>query len=94
MSSTPQHAPRPNEASTAAADELLNEEFIDRGDLAERLGVHERTIRRMVTRGELPQPCVGAGGRPRWLWSFVLEHCRKQHQSAARINGKLKSKLK
>lgn len=90
----PQHEPMIGQASTSAADELPNEEFIDRGDLAERLGVHERTIRRMVTRGELPQPCVGAGGRPRWLWSFVLEHCRKQHQSAARINGKLKSKLK
>lgn len=94
MNSLPQLAPMPNEASTPAIDESLNEEFIDRGNLARRLGVHERTIRRMVARGELPRPCVGTGGCPRWLWSFVLEHCRKLHHNAVRLDGRLKSKLK
>ncbi len=89
----PQPAPMLIAASTPAVDESLNEEFIDRSELARRLGVHERTVRRMVMRGELPRPCVGAGGRPRWLWSFVLEHCRKQHHQAIRLDGKLKSKL-
>jgi predicted DNA-binding transcriptional regulator AlpA len=83
-----------SETSTPEVGESLNEEFIDRSDLARRLGVHERTIRRMVARGELPRPCVGTGGRPRWLWSFVLEHCRKQHYNAVRLDGKVKTKLK
>ena len=89
-----QPAPRLSEASTQAVDESPNEEFIDRAELARRLGVHERTIRRMVARGELPRPCVGAGGCPRWLWSFVLEHCRKQHYHTVKLDGKLKSKLR
>jgi len=90
----PQPAPRFSEASTPVVNETPSDEFVDRGGLAQRLGVHERTIRRMVARGELPRPCVGAGGCPRWLWSFVLEHCRKQHHSTVRIDGKMKSKLK
>ena len=83
-----------SETSTPAVDETSDDEFIDRGELARRLGVHERTIRRMVARGELPRRCVGAGGRPRWLWRYVLEHCRKQHHQAVRLDGKMKSKLK
>lgn len=93
MSNTPYVAVAGGSAHVAT-DTPSDNEFVDRGELARRLGVHERTIHRMVSRGELPQPCVGAGGRPRWLWSFVLEHCRKQHHTAARIDGKLKSKLK
>ena len=78
----------------ARVDEPSGEEFVDRSELARRLGVHERTIRRMVARGELPRPCVGIGGRPRWLWSYVLDHCRRQHHQAVRLDGKMKSKLK
>ena len=69
------------------------DEFIDRAELARRLCVHERTIRRMMERGELPRPCVGDGGRPRWLWGYVLEHCRKHHENTAKIDRKLRSQL-
>ena len=68
-------------------------EFIERAELAQRLNVHERTIRRMVERGELPRPCVGEGGRPRWLWCYVLEYCRKHHENTTKIDRKLRSEL-
>ena len=61
------------------------DELIDRAELARRLGVHVRTIRRMIDRGELPRPCIGEGGRPRWLWRFVLDHCRKHHERQAKV---------
>ena len=67
------------------------DQFLGRSELAQRLGIHERTVSRMVERGELPQPCIGQGGRPRWLWSFVVEFCRKRHERMARRNDRLKS---
>ena len=55
----------------AAAEVADTGNFVDRFELARRLAVHERTVRRMVERGELPKPCLSAGGRPRWLWGHV-----------------------
>ncbi len=83
-------AGQPDERPRAAASAG---EFIDRAELDRGLRVHEPTIRRMVERGELPRPCVGDGGRPRWLWGYVLEHCRKHHENSARIDRKLRSQL-
>ena len=48
----------------AAAEVADTGDFVDRFELAQRLAVHERTVRRMVERGELPKPCLSAGGRP------------------------------
>ncbi len=69
------------------------DDFVDRTELARRLKVHERTIRRMVERGELPRPCLGGGGRPRWLWCYVLEHCQRHHEKTAKSDRKLRSQL-
>ena len=67
-----------------------DDQFLDKSELAHRLAIHERTVSRMVDRGELPQPCMGHGGRPRWLWSFVLEYCRKRHEQQARRTSSMK----
>ena len=69
-------------------------DIIDRDELARRLDLHSRTVRRMVARGELPRPCLSAGGRPRWLWSFVVEHCRKQHEREDALDRRKSRKLK
>jgi len=79
-------------AETSAG--ALSEDFVDRAELACRLGVHERTIRRMVERGELPRPCLSSGGRPRWLWSYVLDYCHKQHEHAVKVDRKMRRELK
>ena len=67
--------------------------FVDRSELARRLGVHERTVRRMVERGELPKPCLSVGGRPRWLWSHVVEHCQKRHLREEDLDRRRRRKL-
>lgn len=72
----------------------VREQLIDRGELARRLCVDARTVSRMVRRGELPPPCVGQGGRPRWLWSYVIESCRQRHVRQEALARQLKSKLK
>lgn len=78
---------------TAQQAALLSDEFIDRLELARRLDVHERTVRRMVERGELPGPCLGAGGRPRWLWSHVVEYCERRHRREADLGRRRGHKL-
>ena len=67
--------------------------FIGKDELAGRLNVHARTVSRMVERGELPRPCMSDGGRPRWLWSFVVEFCHERHMKQAKLEQKLKRKL-
>jgi len=69
-------------------------EFVDRTEMARKLGVHTRTIGRMVERGELPRPCLSAGGRPRWLWSHVVEYCQKRHQREDDLGRRRQRKLK
>jgi hypothetical protein len=68
-------------------------DIVDRTELARRLDLHPRTIQRMVDRGELPRPCLSAGGRPRWLWSYVVEHCRKRHQREEELDRRRRRKL-
>jgi hypothetical protein len=69
-------------------------ELIDRTELARRFNVDVRTVSRMVKRGELPYPCVGQGGRPRWLWAYVIEYCRKRHERQTVVDRRLRSKLR
>jgi len=68
--------------------------FVGLDDVARRLAVSPRTVRRMIERGELPKPCLSAGGRPRWLWNYIVEFCRKRHGREATVDWRLKSKLK
>jgi predicted DNA-binding transcriptional regulator AlpA len=60
-------AERVAERLHADADRLL-----DRGELAARLGVAQRTIASMVGRHELPAPILCTGGVTRWRWNDVL----------------------
>ncbi len=70
------------------------DDFVDRVELARRLQVHPRTVRRMVDRGELPPPCLGAGGRPRWLWTHVVAHCQKRHLREEDLDRRRNRKLR
>ena len=68
--------------------------FVGLEEVALRLAVSPRTVRRMVERGELPRPCLSAGGRPRWLWSYIVDYCRKHHEREVAVSTKLRKKLK
>ena len=65
---------------------------IDKRELARRLGIGMRTVDRMVNRGELPRPCIGAGGSPRWLWSHVLEFLRARHECEDKLGQRARRK--
>ena len=69
------------------------DEFVDQVQLGERLGIHPRTVRRLVARGELPGPCMGVSGKPRWLWSYVIEYCRKRHNQEVQLDKRTQRKL-
>ena len=66
---------------------------ISRAELAGWIGVGIRTVDRMVERGELPKPCLGKGGRPRWLRSYVEQFLRKQHERNEELDRRTKQKL-
>lgn len=72
---------------------IADDVFLTKQELAQRLGVHERTLERWIQQDQLPPPCLGHGGRPRWLWSFVVGFCRQTHgrqgAQGARVNSKL-----
>ena len=71
-----------------------NEDFVGLAELARRLDLSTRTVTRMVTRGELPKPCLSTGGRPRWLWRFVVEHCYQRHQRDKELDRRRDRKLR
>lgn len=71
-----------------------NEEFVGLSELACRLDLSTLTVTRMVARGELPKPCLSIGGRPRWLWRFVIEHCYHRHQRDRELDRRMNRKLK
>lgn len=48
--------------------------LLDRRELAQRLGVAERTITAMTARHELPPPLLGTAGTVRWCWAQVEKH--------------------
>ena len=68
-------------------------EILDRTQFASLLGVNPRTVDRMVKRNELPPPCIGVGGRPRWLRSFVLDFLERRHRDQDQRDARLRSKL-
>jgi len=76
----------------APTDSDESHDVIDRTEMAVRMSVDVRTIDRMVKRGELPQPCVGAGGRPRWLWSFVLHFLERKHERGLELSRRVRGK--
>ena len=81
--------PRTTTDETASAAD----EFVGVDELARRLGLSPRTVRRTIERGELPKPCLSAAGRPRWLWSYIVEYCRKRHEREGFVDRKLRKKL-
>ncbi|MBU0719301.1 MAG: hypothetical protein KJ749_13715 [Planctomycetes bacterium] len=83
--------PTPTASASPEAEDRL---FVDRGELAHRLDVHPRTVRRMVNRGELPKPCLSASGRPRWLWAHVVAYCQKRHLREEDLDRRRNRKLK
>ena len=81
----------PGVVITALA-EMLARSIVDEAKLAYMLRVSTRTVRRMVTRTELPRP-VKLGGRATWFAGDVLDHIamraealrREAEKDAARI---------
>ena len=82
--------PIPARDGSAPADDV----FVGLDEVARRLELSPRTVRRMVERGDLPKPCLSAAGRPRWLWGYVLEYCRKRHQREGELDRRKSRKTK
>jgi predicted site-specific integrase-resolvase len=53
------------------------DDIIDSKELASRLSVHERTVRRWRNEGTGP-PVLWAGGVARYRWGDVLEWLRRE----------------
>ncbi len=53
------------------------DDIISSAELAKRLGVHERTVRRWRNEGTGP-PVLWAGGVARYRWGEVLEWLRRE----------------
>lgn len=86
--------PMPETAGQSAQPTTDNNEFIDKSELGRRLGIHQRTVDRMVKRGELPRPCIGEGrSRPRWLWRYVVEFCQEQHHRKLKLDRKARERM-
>jgi predicted DNA-binding transcriptional regulator AlpA len=63
------------------------ERLLNRRELAERLGLAERSISSMVNAGELPKP-YRLGGVVRWSWREVEKYLRaSQNQKPRRGRG-------
>lgn len=58
--------------------------LLDEIYLSNALKVTPRTIRRMISRAELPPP-IRLGGRSVWLAGKVLTHLEREADKAARI---------
>ncbi len=85
---------QPDLDHVAEPENPAHDSIVDRAELAARLQVDARTVSRMVARGELPGPCLGAGGRPRWLWGYVVDFLRNQHECSTRLDRRTQEKLK
>lgn len=65
--------------ASALADRLVarlhaeKDRLLDRHELATRLGMSERAVGSMASRGEIP-PGFLIGGLRRWNWNAVLHH--------------------
>ena len=74
--------------------ELPQKTLLDETQLARMLHVTRRTVRRMVSRGELPPP-IRLAGRSVWLAGNILKHFeaaaeraeREAEQEARRLEG-------
>jgi predicted DNA-binding transcriptional regulator AlpA len=54
------------------------------GEVAERFGVHPRTIQRMIHSGDFPPPTCKAGRIPLWVPAVVEEFARGEWSPAPR----------
>jgi hypothetical protein len=71
------------------------ERLLDRAEVAERLGVCERTVSAMVERQELPPPLLHTSGVARWEWQQVLKFLEKRSgRSLRRGRGRYDNKLR
>jgi predicted DNA-binding transcriptional regulator AlpA len=71
--------------------ELPAAAFIDAPGLAELLGVHVKTVRRMAARGELPA-AFRFGGRSGWTAGAIAEHVGRLQAKAIESGARRDSK--
>jgi len=89
-----EEASRSDSSDVAVASLALmpKESILNERALAAALRVTPRTIRRMVTRAELP-PGIRFGGKTIWLAGKVLEHISTNLERAAKEAERVTSKL-
>jgi excisionase family DNA binding protein len=52
-------------------------EFVSRGEIASMLGVHKKTVTRLVSRGKLPKPLGFSSRLHRWSKPAVVSALRE-----------------
>ncbi len=72
--------------------EQPEDRFLDLRALANALGVSPRTIRRMISRCEIPAG-IRLGGKKVWNAGTVLQYLNDRSKDAARKSGHLSGKL-
>lgn len=76
---------------TALAN-LPDRTLLDEGALSVALNLSKRTVRRMVTRHELPRP-FRFGGKSTWLSGKILQHIEARAEREAREGERAARKL-
>ena len=72
--------------------ELPERSMLDEAAMAKVFGVVPRTIRRMVTRHELPPP-IPVAGKSSWFAGRVLDHLEARAEQAAKDAEKVIAKI-
>jgi hypothetical protein len=84
---------KPESFLTTRLADLPHDTLLDSGALAELFGLSPRTLRRMVSRYELP-PGIYVGGRKLWIAGKVLEYLVERAESLARDSAKRMARMK
>lgn len=86
--------PDPGESSgiVTELDELGPGTVLFEARLARLLQRHPASIKRMVERGELPQPARMAGSNV-WTWGAIVRHIEKRLEEAAKEAERMAQKL-
>ena len=85
-----QDAPRSHGIGRLA--EMHPDEVIDITELARLLGLHTKTIRRMVQRGELPRGAT-LGGKRQWRVGTLLSYLRDRFEREAQFSARMVKNL-
>ncbi len=81
-----------NDAIITALAELNPQALVDEAALSRIFGRCAKSIRRAVTRGELPRP-VRLFGKPTWTAGAILDHLNARLEAAKKESERLQRRI-